>query len=602
MRRPGGGRWEGVSGVQSGRRTPDGQEVVVAVSGMYVSHFGLAERPFSIAPDPRFLFLSARHREALAHLLYGVGEEGGFVQLTGEVGTGKTTVCRHLLGQLPADVDVALILNHRMTALELMATVCDELRVPYPAGATSVKVLIDALYGHLLDAHARGRRTVLIIDEAQNLGGDVLEQIRLLTNLETTREKLLQVILVGQPELAQLLDRKELRQLAQRVTARYHLLPFTKPETCAYVMHRLSVAGQPGQIFEPRALQEVHRLSRGIPRLINIICDRALLGAYATDAHRIDAAMVRRASREVFGEARRPGFRWRWRWTLVAGGLLLVTAGGAAWLIADPRRALGRSQEGAEHRPAVTADGGAAPRRAADGVVTMVKAADANGAAGSAAPATLDRADAVGAAPALVGLFEDRGLESTQASAFASLYALWKVDYRSAGGAPPCEVGRAAGLSCLTRRGTWKVLRRFNLPAVVELMTAAGVKHYATVTAIDEQTATLEFGPRRLTLPLSEIDQFWDGAFVLVWKPPALGKIPISPGSRGKDVAWLRRQLGDGAGAHATDVYDDELRSRVATFQREHALIPDGIVGEETLARLVASRTAGVPSLGPARP
>src|SRR5207244_2842208 len=249
---------------------------------MYAAYFGLTERPFSLAPDPRYLYLSEAQREALAHLLYGIGEGGSFVQLTGEVGTGKTTVCRALLEQLPPEVDVAMIFNPRLTSVELLAGVCDELRIPYPVGTTSLKVLVDTLSQALLDAHARGRRTVLIIDEAQNLSARVLEEIRLLTNLETTKEKLLQVILIGQPELAELLARRNLRQLAQRVTARYHLRPFTEEETRSYVQHRLEIAGQQQPIFTKPAVRAAHRLSRGVPRLLNTIRDRALPGAHAT--------------------------------------------------------------------------------------------------------------------------------------------------------------------------------------------------------------------------------------------------------------------------------------------------------------------------------
>src|SRR5262245_57432679 len=245
---------------------------------MYLAHFRLREAPFSITPDPRFLYMSARHREALAHLVYGVGEHGGFVQLTGEVGTGKTSVCRCLLEQLPDRVDVALVLNPRVSPVELLALVCDELRVPYPAGTKSQKELVDRLHHHLLEAHARGRRTVLIIDEAQTLSPDVLEEVRLLTNLETTTEKLLQVILIGQPELAALLEQPKLRPLAQRVTARYHLEPLSRPETNAYVRHRLSVAGRSTPVFTPWGLRRLHRETYGIPRLINAIADRALLG------------------------------------------------------------------------------------------------------------------------------------------------------------------------------------------------------------------------------------------------------------------------------------------------------------------------------------
>src|SRR5919201_4070009 len=236
---------------------------------MYLGHFGLKEPPFSITPDPRYLYMTERHREALAHLLYGIGQGGGFVQLTGEVGTGKTTLCRCLLEQVPPEVDVALLFNPKLTSFELLAAVCDELRIPYPEGTTSLKVLVDALYRHLLDAHARGRRTVLIVDEAQDLSAEVLEQIRLLTNLETTREKLLQIILIGQPELITLLEREDLRQLAQRITARYHLEPFAADETRAYIRHRLQIAGRTRGLFTEAAMRTVHAASRGIPRLIN---------------------------------------------------------------------------------------------------------------------------------------------------------------------------------------------------------------------------------------------------------------------------------------------------------------------------------------------
>src|SRR5450755_886718 len=261
---------------------------------MYLSFFGLLEKPFAITPDPRYLYLSERHAEALAHLLYGINDAGGFVQLTGEVGTGKTTIIRSLLAQTPKNAEIALILNPRMTAPEFLLTICEELGIGVPDAATeSRKDLIDILNHYLLRAHADGRRVVLIVDEAQNLTPEVLEQVRLLTNLETESQKLLQIILIGQPELRELLGRNELRQLAQRVTGRYHLNPLSRDETSAYVLHRLRVAGATTDIFAPSALSEVFRLSAGVPRVINVICDRALLGAYSLDRHRVTAALVR---------------------------------------------------------------------------------------------------------------------------------------------------------------------------------------------------------------------------------------------------------------------------------------------------------------------
>lgn len=298
---------------------------------MYCKHFGLDSKPFSISPDPRFLFLSDRHREALAHLLYGVGEGGGFVQLTGEVGTGKTMLCRTLLEQLPDSVDVALILNPKLSGFELVATICDELKVAYPRDTQSLKVLIDHLNHHLLDSHAAGRRTILILDEAQNLSTEVLEQIRLLTNLETAQAKLLQIILIGQPELQTLLARNELRQLAQRITARYHLGSLGREETRTYITHRLRVSGGHADLFTPQAMDEVHKLSTGVPRLINVICDRALLGAYVEDKRRVDRTILRHAANEVLPEFRGNQDSKPLSWPWAAAILVFALAGSALW-------------------------------------------------------------------------------------------------------------------------------------------------------------------------------------------------------------------------------------------------------------------------------
>src|SRR5688572_19795576 len=293
---------------------------------MYSSFFGLNEKPFSITPDPRYLFLSERHAEALAHLVYGINEAGGFIQLTGEVGTGKTTVVRSLLAQAPKHAEIALILNPRMTPAEFLLAICEELGLHVePRSEGSLKDLVDLLSVHLLRAHAEGKRIVLVVDEAQNLAPDVLEQVRLLTNLETETQKLLQIILIGQPELRELLARTELRQLAQRITGRYHLDPLSGDETAAYVRHRLRVAGATREVFSDWALREVRRLSGGVPRLINIICDRALLGAFTEDRHAVGASVVRRAAGEVFGKTIQP--RWLpWVSVTSLGAVMLASA------------------------------------------------------------------------------------------------------------------------------------------------------------------------------------------------------------------------------------------------------------------------------------
>ena len=278
---------------------------------MYMRFFGLKQEPFSLAPDPRYLYMSKRHREALAHLLYGVGGGGGFVLLSGEIGAGKTTVCRCFLEQIPKRCNVAYIFNPKLTVTELVKSVCDEFRIPTRMARgepATVKTYVDALNDFLLKTHAVGQNNVLIIDEAQMLSVDVLEQLRLLTNLETNERKLLQIVLIGQPELRTMLERPELEQLAQRVIARFHLKALSSKETEHYIRHRLSVAGMTLTIlFDRKALQRIHEIARGVPRRINLLCDRSMLGAYAHGKHQIDTEIVEKSAREVFGKSEPAG-------------------------------------------------------------------------------------------------------------------------------------------------------------------------------------------------------------------------------------------------------------------------------------------------------
>ena len=299
---------------------------------MYLEHYGLSEPPFSITPDPRFVFLSERHRDALAHLLFGItqGGGGGFVQLTGEVGTGKTTLCRLLLEQVPENARVALVLNPRLTPVELLETVCEELHLDLDGRRGSAKALVDALNAYLLDAYAQGLRVVLVIDEAQNLSVEALEQVRLLTNLETPTQKLLQIVLLAQPELRRMLAREDMRQLAQRITARFHLTPLDAAETGEYLRHRFRIAGGQRFPFDASAVRRIRLHSGGAPRLINAVAERSLLAGYAHDVAMLDARWVDRAAAEVLPSAS-PRRRSRWAIGLPVAAALLVGIGAAGW-------------------------------------------------------------------------------------------------------------------------------------------------------------------------------------------------------------------------------------------------------------------------------
>ncbi len=308
---------------------------------MYAKFFGLKREPFSIAPDPRYLFMSERHREALAHLLYGLRGGGGFVLLTGAIGAGKTTVCRAFLEQIPRRCNVAYIFNPTQTAEELLGSICDEFRIPrerHGEASRTAKTHIDELNAFLLRSHAVGQNNVLVIDEAQMLSPAVLEQLRLLTNLETSERKLLQIILIGQPELREMLARPELEQLAQRVIARFHLDPLTAAESAQYIQHRLTVAGLTSALpFDAKSLQRIHALAGGVPRRINLLCDRALLGAYANGKASVDLSIVEKAAAETLGApARRPRRRWQLAAALGLGLVLGAALFGAASLAIDP--------------------------------------------------------------------------------------------------------------------------------------------------------------------------------------------------------------------------------------------------------------------------
>jgi general secretion pathway protein A len=532
---------------------------------MYTSFFGLTEKPFAITPDPRYLYLSERHAEALAHLLYGINESGGFIQLTGEVGTGKTTVVRTLLSRLPQHADVAVILNPRISPADFLLTICEELGVGIAAtDRSSVKQMVDALNRRLLAAHAQGRRVIVIVDEAQNLSAEVLEQVRLLTNLETSTQKLLQIILIGQPELRVLLDRTDLRQLAQRITGRYHLSPLTREETKGYVRHRLRVAGVTGEVFTAGALGEIHRLSAGIPRVINVCCDRALLGAYTQESRRVTGGLVRRAAGEVYGRRFAPAWiAWLVGAAAIASLAALLLGGRTFWsLRLHVPSTAGLAATAAAIPPA-------APTTPAASATPASSAATAAGANGTAA---------------LNGLLEAAATSTSEVEAYRQLFALWGMTLPD--NHDPCGQAVKAGLACFDQKGSWEEVRMLNRPAILTLLDAGGHRHRVLLTALDDRVATLEAGDRSEQIPLDAVSPLWFGEFTVVWRPKTRRTRDLSVGMSGDEVRWLRRSLNALRGAavdpETGDVYDQDLAVEVQDFQREHRLNVDGIAGIQT--------------------
>ncbi|HPA82504.1 MAG TPA: AAA family ATPase [Thermoanaerobaculales bacterium] len=523
---------------------------------MYTSFFGLQEKPFAITPDPRYLYLSERHAEALAHLLYGINEAGGFIQLTGEVGTGKTTVIRSLLEQLPGHADVALILNPRVTPAEFLLTICEELHIPVPeAGKGSTKTLMDLLGRYLLETHARGRRVVLIVDEAQNLSAQTLEQVRLLTNLETATTKLLQIILIGQPELRDLLDQPDLRQLAQRITGRYHLSPLSLEEAGGYVKHRMRVAGATAEAFTPGALREIYRLSGGIPRVINVMCDRALLGAFTREDHRVGASYIRQAAGEVYGRpVPAPWLKWA---TAGAVAAALAVAGFGAWTFfhRTPAEPVAASPPPAQSTPAAQPPPAAvAPEPAAPKAVPFDQVLAAN------------------------------GNDTTTEAALGKLFALWGARYVPTGGRG-CDQASKQGLECLFQKGSWAQLRTLNRPAILTLTDDVGRTHQVLLTSLDDDRATIDLGGETRPVSIANLSRYWFGDFLLLWRPPIAVAKALTPGMRGADVRWLRESLRSAQGLPATggnDYYDDDLVRLVQDFQRTHRLNIDGVAGVQT--------------------
>lgn len=545
---------------------------------MYSQHLGLSQEPFSIAPDPRFMFMSERHREALAHLLYGVSSHGGqagsggFVLLTGEIGTGKTTVCRCFLEQVPAQSHVAYIFNPKLSVIELLQSICQEFHLDVAKAGKpepSAKDCIDALNAFLLQSHAAGQSCVLIIDEAQNLETAVLEQLRLLTNLETNERKLLQIVLIGQPELRDMLARPELEQLAQRVIARFHLQALSETQTQHYIAHRLTVAGNHGQVqFEPDALKRIYALSQGVPRRINLLCDRALLGAWANGLQSVSRAVIEKAASEVFGTDNRPVQRVRPA-VMMMGIVLTVLAGYGSWW----------AWQTWQRAPAALA-------------VNKTPKAES---AGPATPAASTPASA--AAIDTAGLLAAGQPDLNQA--WRALAALWGLTLSTENA---CEDPALAPWQCFrTSRLSLVQLRQLDRPGLIGLQEGSKSPVFALLIGLNAHSALLELKGQRYRIGQLALAQLWRGDFATLWQAPSGYRPDWPEGAGGPAIEALAQGLaqleGRAEDSSSGAKLDSALRERVRNFQRTLGLVPDGQPGPLTFMQLARATEAKRPRL-----
>ncbi len=533
---------------------------------MYEEYFGLKKKPFSIVPDPGYFYMSEGHREALAHLMFVTQSDGGFVLLTGEVGTGKTTVCRRFLQVMPDDTEVAFILNPRLTSDELLASICDEFGIHYPEGTTSVKTLVACINDYLLDLHQRGRKAVLIIEEAQNLAPDVLEQIRLLTNLETNHHKLLKMIMLGQPELRDMLSRPQLRQLSQRITARYHLGPLRKNEIAGYVGYRLEAAGHMrGQLFSPQALSKLFRLTSGVPRLMNALCDRALLGTFVEGKDRVEVRALVAAAREVTGE--KGGVR-------LTGATIGASLAGISLVLCA---VLGAMYYIHARKPV------------APGNVATI----------AVRPVIEEQARAMPAQDVLNRPGDKTG-EETMHAAYAALFEKWHGIYERSKG-EVCRQAEGYGLRCLKGRGSIADLRQMNSPAVLTFVDEKNGQYFGTVSALRGETASIAIGATAREVSLQRLADAWSGEYLVLWRAPAQYSRDLRPGDRGPLVGWLAKQLarvrGESGSATTVTVYSGQIVRQVKRLQIAGGMTPDGIVGPRTIMRLNSAGRSADPVL-----
>ena len=550
---------------------------------IYLQYFALKREPFSIVPDPGFLYPSIYHRQAVAHLKYGLDREGGFILLTGEVGTGKTTLTRTMIKRIPPHVRVAYILNSKLNTTDVLASICDELNIQLPEDAelSFTKKCIDALNQDLLAAHAEGKKTLIVIEEAQNLTPEVLETLRLLSNLETSTQKLLHILLVGQPELLEILAQKELRQLNQRVVSRFHLSPLDKNDLSNYINHRLHRAGAKRAIFEPACISVLFRLTGGVPRLINLVCHQALVAAYASGQKTVSAKLVRQAAAEILSEKKTNG---KARVGLIVAALFIV--GAVALAAAYKSTDLFSSLEVAPEQ-AVAPDQAVAPEESAADVpvqVAEVKVADIE------VPAITDSptAEVVKDQPAAA------------ANPLSALLAIWEID--------TAEVYSEEELSSVANQQQLRMekisavslgfIEKVNRPGIVWLLDENGYLKTYVLSKLDTNTVTLQNRQGTADIDRERFAQNWNGVFLYLWKPPSSYSAPLAVTGNTPNqlqinpqlIDWLQLQLQaiDQSSERVISGgrYTPAVAQQVLEFQEQQGLVADGILGRETLMRL----------------